>query len=419
MRLILLTLLPLFLTACFGSSEPEPKRTALVPLAENKVSITTLWQNDDLGIAENTLDQGLQIGANNNKIFIARDHLVYAINKRNGATIWKSEVSSQHKTRTRINQTEEGILDFLFGKNNAPDEGNYNVTITGGPSADAGLVVVGALRGEVTFLNEHNGQILKQTNIGSTVLSPPLLSEQKQALLKTTDSKIISLHLKNADINWQYSQINPPLTIRGIAPIISHDEMFISGFDNGRLIFLAEDGGIIDEKIIALPQGKNSLQRIVDINAAAIIDDNHVYAASYQGRAAAINLEDQQIKWLVDFSSLLGGGVIANTLYLIDDKNVIHGLSKSSGITKWQQPLLKDKISAPALAHRGFIVVADVDGYLHWLDAKNGALIGRAKAANSGINKLRIIDDVIYVLDERNVLSAIKARINHQATNAG
>jgi outer membrane protein assembly factor BamB len=61
-------------------------------------------------------------------------------------------------------------------------------------------------------------------------------------------------------------------------------------------------------------------------------------------------------------------------------------LSRRDGTEIWRQDqMLRRGLTAPAIAGDA-LVVADFDGYLHWLDAATGRLLGRAKAGGGRIS---------------------------------
>jgi len=407
-KILLITLITLTLLGCFGSKKtirhdlPIP----LTPLAKNQIKTNIIWSND-IDKSETPLTQGLQIASNSKMIFLASNSNLYAFNK-NGELVWEKTLTSFYKTQKLINK-KEGFTNFLFSENVSHKEGEYDIIITGGPSAIDTLLVVGGSLGEVLFINPNNGKIIKQTSVGSSVLSPPLIDEDSsQVLIKTIDSKVISLNIKNLNLNWQYTQSNTPLSIKGIAPIIKKDNLFITGFDNARLVFLDEDGIAINEQRITTPKGRTSLERIVDIDSAVIVKDDNIFVVSYQGNALSINTETNKTNWIIPFSSLLGGGIIKNTLYLIDDKSIIHGISALSGNKLWQQKQLKYRIKTFAVQLNDLIIVGDVKGYLHFINPELGNIIGRAKITDNKIKKLKVIDNKLFVLDSDNELFAVQ-----------
>ena len=72
-------------------------------------------------------------------------------------------------------------------------------------------------------------------------------------------------------------------------------------------------------------------------------------------------------------------------LYLTDATDHIMAFSKKSGSVIWKQAALKGRsITAPVM-HEGNILVADLQGYLHWVSNQDGMLVGRAFVGRKGL----------------------------------
>ena len=56
-------------------------------------------------------------------------------------------------------------------------------------------------------------------------------------------------------------------------------------------------------------------------------------------------------------------------------------------------------------------MVGDYEGYVHWLDASTGELIGRVRADKTAIvAQPRVAGDVVVVLAESGTMAAYRAR---------
>ena len=400
-RIFIGGLLIVLLSACDDVVIKNPP-AKLQKLVQNNIKVH-LRQLQDIGALEHTSTQGLQITSNRKNIFLASNSFVYAFDKKTGKIVWRTTIYNNYQAKERIKEEKNAVLDFLFSANNSPSKGAYKVQITAGPSASDKFIVVGGFRGELTYLNAETGKAIQTTNLGSTIVAPPFIDiANGQVLLKTIDSKIIAHSFVENKKKWQYAQPTPPLSIKGSSPIVKYNDVYLSGFDNGRLITLDEEGVLLDKKRVALPQGKTSLERIIDVDAQPIIKENNVFVVSYQGRAMSINLDTHKIEWRIDFSSILGGEIVENIWYLIDNDSVIHGISTLSGTAFWRQEQLKFRIKAHPVNFNNLAVFGDIEGYLHWINPKTGAIVGRFKASNSAIIKLKVIEGKLYILDAEN-----------------
>ena len=58
-----------------------------------------------------------------------------------------------------------------------------------------------------------------------------------------------------------------------------------------------------------------------------------------------------------------------------------------------------------------FIVVADFEGYLHWLSPQDGRIVGRVHAVRDAVAASLVVrDNTIYVLDRGGEVAAVEAK---------
>lgn len=182
----------------------------------------------------------------------------------------------------------------------------------------------------------------------------------------------------------------PRLTLRGnSAPLINND-IVISASDSGKLSALSlKQGKLLWETTIAVAQGRNQLERVIDMDIDPVVIDDVIYVAGYQGRVAAVKIGSGQLIWSRDFSSYSGLYVDAYRVYITDAIGQVWALNRYNGSTLWRQDkLLRRQLTAPQ-AHDDYIVVGDYDGYLHWLNREDGKILARKRVNSDDI----IIDD--------------------------
>ena len=161
---------------------------------------------------------------------------------------------------------------------------------------------------------------------------------------------------------------------------------------------------------MSVPRGRSEVERLVDIDADIAIDDEGIYVANYQGKAARLEPGRGQIVWSTPLSA--GSGIALNDvgLIVINEDDSIIKLDKETGQQLWINDTMPGRrLSPPAFTPSGDILIGDVEGYVHVLDANDGSLLGRARPGRSAIvaRPLRI-DDTVYVQALDGALTAYR-----------
>jgi outer membrane protein assembly factor BamB len=285
-----------------------------------------------------------------------------------------------------------------------------DLTLSGGPGAGEGLVVAGASSGDLVAIDAQTGTERWRAAVGGEVLAAPVVSGGL-VIVRTVDGRLRALRTGDGTEAWNYEQQVPRLTLRGNgAPVISGD-MIIAGFDNGKVVALSlATGELLWTATVAPPHGRTELERLVDIDSPVRVAGQDVFVVGYQGRVAMLALDSGQIWWGRDLSSHRGLVADDTYLYVTTADSVVVALRRRDGTEVWRQDqLLRRSITAPALVG-DTLVVADFDGYLHWLDAASGAMLARAKSGSGRIsNAPQAAGDLLLVQTDSGDVQAWRA----------
>jgi len=131
---------------------------------------------------------------------------------------------------------------------------------------------------------------------------------------------------------WSQSNTPPALTLNGYSRPLLLDGGVLVGLDDGRLLALNTNSGeLIWESVLSVPRGRSEVERLVDIDADIAIDDEGIYVANYQGKAARLEPGRGQIVWSTPLSA--GSGIALNDvgLIVINEDDSIIKLDKETG----------------------------------------------------------------------------------------
>ena len=279
--------------------------------------------------------------------------------------------------------------------------------ITGGPGVGTSLVMVGTSEGEILALSKETGNEVWRTKVSSEVLSSPGEADGV-VIARTIDGKIFAIDANTGEHLWVYDRGVPALSLRGTSTPVIANGLVITGSDEGRLAVIElKTGKLVWEKKLALPRGKNELERMVDIDAQPLVIDETIYVTTFQANISALSLETGRIIWQRDISSHSELSADEKNLFVTDEDDNIWALNRFTGSSVWkQEKLAHRKITGPANFDNK-IIVCDIEGYIHWLDKKTGDLAVRTRAGDEPILSQPINSNgIAFIYSSSGLLSA-------------
>lgn len=348
-RFILIMLLAT-IAACSSEKDNSEPPAELVEF-EQTIQVKKLW---DVSTGDGVQQQYLKLYPLllDDRIIVAdREGNVTAVDIESGKRIWKVE------------------LDLI---------------LSAGVGGNAEHHYVATKDGEIVALNSE-GKIDWRNQISSEVLVPPELADDR-VIVRSVDGQIVALTRNTGEQEWNYQREVPALSLRGNSRLIISFGRIYSGLDNGRLVVLdATDGRTLLDVAVAVPTGRSELERIVDIDGDAVLDNGVLYMASYQGRVVAIDIRRGQLVWTRKLSTSTGIDVSSNSMFVADDRDHIWALDRNNGATLWKQDKLTARqVTRPAVLDE-LVVAGDFEGYLHFMSQFDGHFVARVEMDDSGI----------------------------------
>ncbi|MBI3545811.1 MAG: PQQ-binding-like beta-propeller repeat protein, partial [Gammaproteobacteria bacterium] len=173
------------------------------------------------------------------------------------------------------------------------------------------------------------------------------------------------------------------------------------------------DGKLLWEMPVAQPHGRSEIERLVDVDASPLIVEHVLYAASYQGKIIAVDIQTGRILWSRDVSTFSGMDADTRNIYLTNDHGVVMAFDQQTGASVWRQEQLRArKLNAPRYLN-GLVAVGDFEGYVHWLSADDGHFVARYRVSHSAIRSQALVDrDLLYVSSQSGTLEALRLEKN-------
>jgi outer membrane protein assembly factor BamB len=372
----LLILSGLALAAACNSSNKKPEAPAKLEDFKPTAQVRKVW-TASVGGGEPKLRLGLGVALEGEQVFAAGyNGNIAAFNVITGKRLWVTDTK---------------------------------LPITGGPGAGAGLVVAGARFGELVALDSATGARKWLSRINSEILSAPLVTEQ-HVLVRTVDGRVSSFSIADGKLEWSAEQQVPRLSLRGAGVPAVTSEAVIAGFDNGRIMALQQrNGDTLWEVTVAPPSGRSELDRLVDIDSAVKTIGNDIYAVTFQGKVARIDLETGQVQWSRDMSSYAGIALDEDGLYVTSSQGSVVKIGRRTGVEMWKVDSLHNRRLSPPGVVGSLVAAADLKGIVHFLDAATGTLAARVNTSVDRVTAAPVVSgDTIVFMDTNGKVSALR-----------
>ncbi len=373
-RLIALAAL-LALAGCMNKDK-DPDRPAKLVNVHPTLRVEHIW-SDNVGGVKTPLRLGLALAVDGDRVYAAgRKGDVAAFALASGHQIWR--------THTK-----------------AP--------LGGATAVGGGIVVVGSTDGDVIALDAATGHVNWRVLVNGEILSAPTVGAHA-VIVRTGDGKLRGLAPADGKELWQQEQAVPRLSLRGVARPTVAGDVAICGFDNGKVVAVnSNDGTVSWETPVAPPRGRTELERLVDIDSGVRVAGQDVYVVGFQGKVAMLSLDTGQVWWSHDASSYRALGLDDDNIYMTSSDGEVEALTRRTGAVVWdQKALLNRNLSAPALLEEA-VVVADFQGYLHWLDKTTGAIAARVHTGSVRISNAPVVaGNIVVVINDRGRINAFR-----------
>ena len=325
------------------------------------------------------------------KIYAAGvDGTVAALDAASGRTLWQKRLGERH--------------GFIL------HHGNNSLRWAGGPSVSGDLLVVGSLEGNVQALDAGSGADRWHVQVSSEVIAPPAIADG-MVVVRTNDGRLYGLDATNGSRKWVFDRATVPvLSLRGNAAPRIADGVVYAGEDNGKVVAVhLADGNPLWEQALSPGEGRSEIERLQDVDGAIAVADGVVYASGYRGHAVALIAQTGRPVWTHELSGYTGVAISATQVYTADADANVWALDLRTGASAWKQEGLKYRWVSEAAAQGDYVVLGDLEGYVHWLASSDGKFAARVRLSKNPIQSAPVVaGDTVYVEDVDGEIGAYR-----------
>lgn len=354
----------------FGDKASKALEPAELVEIASPIAVKPSWTRK-LGDGNAALGLRQRPAIEGDRLYVSNDEgRVLAMDVNTGDTLWDSEVVKTGKQGSRV----------FFWRRKAIDGG-----LTGGPGVGNGLVVAGGRNGEIVALDAETGAERWRARATSEVITAPLVTPDR-IVVRSNDGRVFGLDPADGTRKWVFDRGVPALSVRGNGAPVSDGQLVYLGYDDGTVVALRLQDGLVGwTQLVAESDGRNELDRMADVDGELALGYQEIYATSFRSQTMAISTANGRPLWNRDVGGYAGLAVLADRLIVTDPAGTVWALDRNNGSALWKQEALARRwLTTPAL-QGDYIVVGDIEGYLHWIRASDGVIAGRDRVAKEAI----------------------------------
>lgn len=281
---------------------------------------------------------------------------------------------------------------------------------TGGPGISGKLLMMGTQNGEVFAFDASTGTQLWSATVTSEVLAAPAEADGI-VVVRCIDGRVFGLDAETGQRVWVYDHNVPLLTLRGNAPPLLRAGVVFIGYDGGQVVALRQDDGtLMWEQSLVTTEGRTELERLSDIDGQLVFIASDLLVSSYKSRLASLAADSGRLLWFKDISSATGVAVDRINLSLSDKDGNLWLLDRRNGAESWKHDQLLYRGLTRPVFYGSFVVVGDMEGYLHWINIDDGQFAAREKVGGDGFSgPPLVVGNTLYVMTKKGDLTAFRA----------
>ena len=324
---------------------------------------------------------------------------------------WEKKFKGENNLNNFIPAFSGGSLFFVDQEGNVSNmdiesgevlwETELKTTISAGIVAGFGKLFLSDDQGNLISLDQEDGSILWKSFAGGEVLANVAV-DAGLVIVKTGSGFLNAFNIESGYEEWSYRSQTPNLTVRGSSSPVIDDNIVYATFDNGRIgAFNLKTGLPIWDGAISFTEGVSELDNLIDADSSPVIEGNRIYTVNFQGNLSVLDAAQRRTVWESKESSFYEPIILRGVLGILSADSKISTYSSRTFEDSWKlEEYALRELSNPE-TFKGYIIVGDLEGYIHAIDPLTGITVARKKLSRNKITTLISRSDSFYAIDEK------------------
>jgi outer membrane protein assembly factor BamB len=205
----------------------------------------------------------------------------------------------------------------------------------GGIAYEAGRVFSATGFAQVVALDAQTGEESWRSRVDAPVHAPPTVRDGRVFAISLNNT-LYALDTGDGRELWTYRGLPEIASVVGGASPAVDGGVVVAPFSSGELVALrVENGRVLWADSLASLRKTDELGSISHIRASPVIDRGRVYALSYGGMMAAIDLRSGRRLWDVSIGGLERPWVAGDNVYVVTADRDLIALERDGGRIYW------------------------------------------------------------------------------------
>ena len=218
----------------------------------------------------------------------------------------------------------------------------------------------------------------------SRVSTAPLVAGER-VFVMGVDRAVHAYDVLDGKRLWSLQRPGEALTLLNIGVLMAYKDTLIAG-QGPRVAGIDPTRGTVRWEVpLGTPRGANEVERLADLVGPAVRAGNRLCARSFQVAVGCADADSGRLLWSRSTGGINAIGGDDETIFGADASDRIVAWRTANGETLWtNERMLFRGLSAPASVGPT-VVFGDFEGYVHFLDRKDGQPLLRLSTDGSAV----------------------------------